>query len=68
MSDEAVDLLEIDGAFYGEFGNKNGMQNGELFDDLMRHCYFDASRSNGTYGTSSTVQPPSAKLLPCIKS
>lgn len=28
---------------------------------------FDASRASGTYGDSSTVQPPSLRLLPCIK-
>lgn len=27
---------------------------------------FDASRSNGIYGRSSTVQPPALTLLPCI--
>lgn len=27
----------------------------------------NASRSNSTYGNSSTVQPPSMALLPCIK-
>ena len=28
---------------------------------------FDASRSNAIYGRSSTVTPPSVKLLPCMK-
>ncbi|WP_419598742.1 phage tail protein [Sutterella wadsworthensis] len=28
---------------------------------------FDASRSNEIYGNSTTVQPPSMALLPCIK-
>lgn len=28
---------------------------------------FDASRSSSVYGKSSTVTPPSCKLLPCIK-
>ena len=28
---------------------------------------FDASSANGIYGDSSTVQPPTLKLLPCIK-
>lgn len=29
--------------------------------------YFDASRSNSIYGNSTTVTPPSVKLLPCRK-
>ena len=29
--------------------------------------YFDASRSNALYGSSTTVQPPSLVLLPIIK-
>ena len=28
---------------------------------------FDASRASGTYGDSSTVQPPALMVLPCIK-
>lgn len=28
---------------------------------------FDASSSNATYSNSTTVQPPSLRLLPCIK-
>lgn len=28
---------------------------------------FDASRANAIYGKSSTVQPPSVRVLPCIK-
>lgn len=28
---------------------------------------FDASNSNAVYGKSSTVTPPSVKLLPCMK-
>lgn len=28
---------------------------------------FDASKSNSIYGKSSTVTPPSVKLLPCMK-
>lgn len=28
---------------------------------------FDASRSNGIYGASTTVQPPALTVLPCIK-
>ena len=27
----------------------------------------DASKSNGIYGNSATVQPPALTLLPCIK-
>lgn len=29
--------------------------------------YFDASSSNGAYGSSQTVQPPSLRILLCIK-
>ena len=29
---------------------------------------FDVSRSVGTYGKASTVQPASLQLMPCIKS
>lgn len=32
-----------------------------------RDLLFDASRSNSIYGKSSTVQPPSLCLLPCIR-
>ena len=30
-------------------------------------CNFDASKSNSIYGSSTTVQPPSVKLIPQIK-
>lgn len=30
--------------------------------------YFDASSSNGVYGSSQTVQPASLRLILCIKS
>ena len=29
--------------------------------------HFDASGASDVYGASSTVQPPSIRLLPCIK-
>lgn len=32
-----------------------------------RRVEFRASRSNGIYGKSTTVQPPAVTLLPCIK-
>ena len=32
------------------------------------YANFDASRSSSKYGSSSTVQPESIRLIPCIKS
>ena len=40
--------------------NSNGSYPGANF-------LFDASRSNSTYGSSSTVQPSALRIIPCIK-
>lgn len=40
--------------------NSNGAYPGANF-------LFDASRSNSTYGSSSTVQPSALRIIPCIK-
>lgn len=34
----------------------------------VQYATFDASRSSSKYGSSSTVQPESIRLIPCIKS
>lgn len=61
-------------------GNRYGPINGAFADagstgvrgsgssaDNMRKISFDASRSSTVYGKSTTVTPPSTKLLPCMK-
>ena len=42
----------------------NGSGNDILKDSIMQ---FNANKSNGIYGNSTTVQPPALTLLPCIK-
>lgn len=51
-----------DGCFYNAT-NVNGAASG----DSDKYIYFDASRSNSIYGSSSTVQPASTTQLPIIK-
>lgn len=45
---------------------KHSVSNGDMIlnDSEMK---FNASKSNGIYGNSTTVQPPALTLLPCIK-
>lgn len=38
-----------------------------VFQDAPSSLDFDASRSNGAYGNSTTVQPPALTMLPIIK-
>lgn len=54
---------EWTGAFYNT-GRRGVGSNDSDYDNLITG--FDASRSNGIYGRSSTVQPPALTLLPCI--
>lgn len=61
----AYDVSNCEGAIYRDGINKkyqetNGGNNGDT-------TYFDASRSNPIYGNSTTVQPPSALLIPYVK-
>ena len=34
---------------------------------VLRHVNFSANRASSLYGNSSTVQPPSVQVMPCIK-
>lgn len=52
------------GAIY--IGESAGRQSASS-DGRAVYMHFDASRSNPIYGKSSTVTPPSVKLLPCMK-
>ena len=56
-------LREMTGAFYNtleQYGTENASTRGQ---DIN----LDASRSSSLYGNASTVQPPSIRVLPCIK-
>lgn len=61
--------MEIDGAFYVK--NNDGTlvmeYNGTTTSTSYQRQYFDASRSNPIYGSSTTVQPPSIKLIPQLR-
>ena len=56
------------GAFFGsdygtaDYHGQDGKQN------VPTTFGIDASRSSAVYGRSSTVQPESIRLIPCIKS
>ncbi len=58
------DLVPVDGAFKRLETTHVVALNGSNF---PHDVYFDASLSNGIYGSSDTVQPPALTLLPCIK-
>lgn len=55
------------GALYGTALGSADTHGQDAGDRLFRALALSASRSNSTYGSSSTVQPPSMMLLPCIK-
>ena len=57
----------ITGAFAGsdQSNRYDGWQDNQ--DEFGLVVSFDASRSNGIYGASSTVQPPSVTVIYCIK-
>ena len=55
------------GAFYKADGNYISMMSGEENKSGIGNSVMDASLSSSIYCSSSTVQPPSAKILYCIK-
>ena len=61
--------LESIGNCGGAFGSKSNSASGVGANDWGYHqgIDFDASRCSKIYGKSSTVTPPSVKLLPCMK-
>lgn len=71
-------LPNITGDFTASSYNTAGTQNGAFRVGGIVDCpnkdndgghlfYFDASDSNSTYGATQTVQPPSIRLVQCIK-
>ena len=71
-------LPNITGEFTASSYNTAGTQKGAFRVGGIADCpnkdnngghkfYFDASSSNGVYGSSQTVQPPSLRILLCIK-
>lgn len=53
----AVAIKELSGAFYGQGPTAGGASSyGDNHE--LTHYFFDASRSNTIYGSSTTVQPP----------
>lgn len=56
------------GAFRKEDGDYISMMSGEENKGGIGNSVMDASRCSSLYGSASTVQPPSLRLLPCIKS
>ena len=65
-SDNGNDPGYFKGAFERE-GAMNLGNGGGATATNARNASFDASRSSGTYGDSSSVQPPSIRFLPVIK-
>ena len=58
------------GTFAGAFkvnGATNMSHGGDSGATNARNASFDASRSSATYGAISTVQPPAALMLACIR-
>ena len=53
-----------EGALWGAKGDWWGGSNDDNYKTTLN---LDASRSSTVYGRSTTVQPPSLRLLPCIK-
>ena len=53
-----------EGAIFGTKGNWWGGSNDDNYKTTLN---LDASRSSSAYGQSTTVQPPSNRVLPCIK-
>lgn len=53
-------------AYYGGAYDPNFRHMNEGYHEWGNEIVFDASRSNGIYGRSGTVQPPALVLLPCI--
>ena len=62
---------EIDTAGALRIDNKTVLASGYVNNNKANTGYrtiaFDASKSNAIYGNSTTVTPPSVKLLPCMK-
>ena len=56
------------GAFYWSEPKSDGSLSGGYHQDPNGTLSFEASRSNDLYGSSTTIQPASLRLLPCIKS
>ena len=57
---------DIGGAFYTSAQRKRSGED-HKGDDNERPLMFNANRCSSIYGNSSTVTPPSVKLLPCMK-
>lgn len=55
------------GAFYGANRSLRISVNADQWGNAIDAFRFDASRSNGIYGGSNTVQPPSQTVHVCIK-
>lgn len=55
------------GAFYGVNRSLRISVNADQWGSAIDAFKFDASRSNGIYGSSNTVQPPSQTVHICIK-
>lgn len=74
---KSAGLPNISGTNFGKVQTENSVSgaatkgNAEsyagYFSSSGNFTNLNASRSNSTYGNSSTVQPPSMALLPCIK-
>lgn len=75
----AAGLPNITGEFRASTYTTTGTRNGAFRVGAITDCpnknndggnyfYFDASSSNGVYGSSQTVQPASLRLILCIKS
>ena len=69
MSDRAFFATDsLDGAFYGSTKKTLSTFEGKFNNSASEFLYLDASRSNGLFGDSSTIQPKALTTLFIIKS
>lgn len=59
------DILE--GPFYKSSSKKGQFNNHAEWASEVPRVLFSASRSSSEYGNSTSVQPASLRLIPCIK-
>ena len=60
--------FQTTGAFspYGDVADGTGTENSGIR-NVQSGFELEASRSSGVFGGSTSVQPPSLRVLPCIK-
>ena len=70
---DSIDYYNVAGSFtkddpgFGEDVTASARVGDDGNADFAFPIYFNANLSNGIYGNSNTVTPPSVRLLPCMK-